>query len=47
MTGFNNGLGELLRNDSPSLISISCTNHALQNACLNATKKAIPKEVST
>ena len=46
MTGIKNGLGELLRKENPRLISLSCTNHALQNACLNATKQTIPREVS-
>ena len=46
MTGIKNGLGELLRKENPRLISLSCTNHALQNACLNATKQTIPKKVS-
>ena len=46
MTGVKNGLGILLRKENSRLISLSCTNHALQNACLNATKITISKQVS-
>lgn len=46
MTGVKNGVGQILKKDNPRLITISCTNHALQNACLNATKATIPNEVS-
>lgn len=46
MTGIKNGLGEILKKKNPRLILLSCTNHALQNACMNATKNTIPKEVS-
>ena len=46
MTGKKNGFGEILRKENPNLISISCTSHALQNACLSATRRTIPNEVS-
>ena len=46
MTGIKNGLGEILRKENPRLISLFRTNHALQNACLYATKKTMSIEVS-
>ena len=46
MIGKKNGFGEILRKDNPNLISILCTSHALQNACLVASRKTIPNEVS-
>merc|ERR1719376_1999143 len=42
MTGKKNGFGEILRKENPNIISISCTSHALQNACLSATRRTIP-----
>ena len=46
MVGVHNGAGAILRKENPDIITVSCTNHALQLACATATKHKIPKEVS-
>ena len=46
MVGVHNGAGAILRREHPHLVTVSCTNHALQLACATATKNKIPKEVS-
>lgn len=45
MVGVNNGAGAILRRENPHIISITCTNHALQLACATASRDKIPKEV--
>ena len=46
MVGQYNGVGAILRREHPDLITVGCTNHALQNACSSATKPIISKKVN-
>lgn len=45
MTGINNGVYRILKNDIPNLILIRCTCHSLQLAVSHASEQTIPRNI--
>lgn len=45
MTGVNNGVYRILKNDIPNLILIRCTCHSLQLAVSHASEQALPRNI--